>query len=190
MMLPNLAGRPFLNTRPVWLVTGAAGFLTVVLVILNIAFYVSSNRTLAPQIEERDQLQAEHDLLVAELEEKVAVLSKVPWKSLVARVNATNQILREHAFSWLTLLDDIERVMPYDVRIVQISPTVGSNQVNLSLTVVTKNRDAMLEFLENLIADPSFTRPTPSRERTPEESDAVGYQLALSVEYLSGGEQP
>ena len=188
MILPNLASKPFLNTRPVWLVTGVAGFLTLLLVVLNIVFYVSSNRTLAPQIDERDRLQAEHDVLVEELEDQVAVLAKVPWRSLLARVNATNLILREHDFSWLKLLDDIERVMPYDVRIVQIAPTVGTSQVNLNLTVVTKNRDAMLEFIENLIADPSFSRPTPSQERTPEESNEVGYMLALTVQYRAGEE--
>jgi Tfp pilus assembly protein PilN len=185
VILPNLASKPFLNTRPVWLVTILSGFLALVLVVLNIVFYMSSNRTLAPQIEERDRLQAQHDALVAEIEDQVEVLKKVPWRSLAARVNATNLILREHGFSWLKLLDDIERVMPYDVRIVQIAPSVGANQVNLSLTVVTKNRDAMLEFLENLIADPSFARPTPSRERTPEESDEIGYLLSLTVQYLA-----
>ena len=183
MIGPNLSSKPFLNTRPIWLVSCAAGFLAVVLIVLIVVFYVSSSRTLAPQIEQREGLQAQHDALVEEVQLHVAALEDVPWRSLAARVRSTNVILHEHGFSWIKLLDDIERVMPYDVRIVQIAPTVGSNQVNLNLTLVTKNREAMFEFLENLIADPSFARPVPIIEKWPEESEAIGYLLGMKVDY-------
>ena len=46
MIAPNLAARPFLNTRPVWLVTGLTGLLALVLIILNIGFYVRTNQTM------------------------------------------------------------------------------------------------------------------------------------------------
>jgi hypothetical protein len=48
---------------------------------------------------------------------------------------------------------------------------------------VARTRDAMLEFLENLVNDPNFSQPTPRREEGPEESDVPGYTLALSVRY-------
>jgi hypothetical protein len=38
----------------------------------------------------------------------------------------------------------------------------------------------LLELLDNLIADPSFSDPTPSAEVTPEES-GLGYVLTLTV---------
>ncbi len=184
-MTPNLASRPFLNTRPVWVVAAVAGLAALVLMVANVGFYVKSNRILRPQIEYRNQLLAEERALAADVTGQVKQLEEVPWKSLTARVNASNVILREHSFSWLRLLDDVERVMPYDVRIVTISPNVGPSDVELNLVVVSRTRDAMLEFLENLLDDPSFSQPTPRREETPEESDASGYALALSVRYLS-----
>ena len=69
-------------------------------------------------------------------------MRKGPWRSLAARVNAANAILREHAFSWLQMLNDIERVMPYDVRLTKIAPSVGSDGVALSIEVIARNRDA------------------------------------------------
>jgi hypothetical protein len=183
VITPNLASRPFLNTRPVWLVTAVAGVLALILVALNIGLFVRSNRTLAPMIEHRDRLAAQERALAAEVGGQIQDLDKVPWGSLAARVNGTNLILREHAFSWLTLLDDVERVMPYEVRILKVTPEVGPAAVTLHLVVVAQTRDAMLQFLENLVADPNFSQPTPRREEGPEESDLPGYSLALSVRY-------
>jgi Tfp pilus assembly protein PilN len=183
VIAPNLAGRPFLNTRPVWLVTGVAGLLALVLISLNIGLYFRSNRTLEPQIEYRSRLIAEERALAAEVGGLVETLDGVPWKSLGARVNATNQILREQSFSWLILLDDIARVMPYDVRVFKIAPDVGPASVTLNLMVVARTRDDMLEFLENLVNDPRFSQPTPRQEEGPEKADVAGYLLTLTVLY-------
>ena len=182
-MTPNLAARPFLNTRPVWLVAAAAGLLALALVVANVVFFVRTGRTLSPLIEHRDRLVVEERALSAKLSGLVAELAKVPWKSLGARVDATNVILREHNFSWLAMFDDVERVMPYDVRIVQVSPEVGPSEVDLNIRVVAKTRDAMIELLENLVTDPSFSRPTPRSETTPEQSQSGSYLMALSVRY-------
>jgi hypothetical protein len=190
VITPNLAARPFLNTRPVWLVAAAAGLLAALLVVANVVFFVRAGRTLSPLIEHRSRLAVEERALSARLSGLVAQLSKVPWKSLGARVNSTNVILREHNFSWLAMLDDVERVMPYDVRIVQISPDVGPTEVDLYLRVVAKTREAMIELLENLVSDPSFSRPTPQSEATPEQSQSGSYQMALSVRYHPQVVQP
>lgn len=183
MISPNLASRPFLNTRPVWLVTGAAAVLTVLLVILNVSFYIRSNRTLAPQLARYQQLRAEHQAMTTQVQTLVSELEKVPWRSLEGRVEATNVVLREWSFSWVRLLDDIERVVPREVRILKIGPSIGPEEVTLSLFIVARSRDAMIEFLTNLIDDPSFSKPIPIREGLPEESDLAGYELTLRVTY-------
>jgi hypothetical protein len=108
-MTPNLAARPFLNTRPVWLVAAAASLLALALIVANTAFFLRTGRTLSPLIEHRDRLVVEERALSAKLSGLVAQLAKVPWRSLGARVNATNAILREHNFSWLAMFDDVER---------------------------------------------------------------------------------
>lgn len=183
MIIPNLASRPFLNTRPVWIVTGAAAVLALTLIALNVLSYVHAGRVLEPQIEYRDQLVVQERALTAGLSGLVADLEKVPWKSLGARIEATNVILREHNFSWLGMLDDLERVMPYDVRILQVSPDVGPTGVDLHLRLVAKTREAMIEFLQNLVADPRFSGPTPRTETTPEQSESGSYNMSLSVRY-------
>jgi len=167
----------------VWLVTAVAGALTLILLAFNLRLFLVANRALVDETATRDALLERHLVLEASVRKDVEALERVPWRSLTRRVDATNLILREHAFSWLGMLDDIERVMPYDVRLTRISPSVGSDGAMLSLALIAHNRDAMLELLDNLIADPRFSDPTPSTESTPEEDSTAAYVMNLRVNY-------
>ncbi len=190
MITPNLATRPFLNTRPVWLVAAAAGLLALILIGFNLRLYLVANRHLDDETTMRDGLELRYSALATEVKADVDVLERVPWRSLKGRVDATNLILREHSFSWIEMLEDIERVMPYDLRLTRIAPTVGSDAVTLSLVAIARNRDVMLEFLDNLIADPRFENATPSSERTPEETELATYLLSMRVTYHPYEETP
>jgi len=183
MTTPNLALRPFLNTRPVWIVTGGSAFLALLFVVLNIFWWAASNRTLAGQLEHRDRLRAEKAALEAELRGQITEMEKVPWKSLAGRVTATNVVLREHGFSWSRLLDDIERIMPYDARLSKVSPGVSAEGFTLNMVLIARSRDALLELLDNLIRDPSFSQPVPTRENLPEDSATGEYEMTLRVNY-------
>lgn len=185
MIAPNLASKPRLNTRPVWLVVGAATFIAVVFAAVNISVWLKSSRSLEEQILLHQQLEAEHERLSLEVGEQAESLNKVPWRTLSARVNAVNTVIREHDFSWISLLDDIERVLPYDVRLTTISPRVDVDEVKLSFSAIGRTREALLDFLDALIDDPSFTEPTPRSEATPEES-GYGYVLDLTVVHHPG----
>ena len=190
MITPNLATRPFLNTRMVWLVAAVAGLAAVVLLAADLHLVLVANRALDDDTAKRDALLERHRVLEAEVRENVEALEKVPWRSLTRRVDATNLILREHAFSWLGMLDDIEQAMPYDVRLTRISPSVGADEVTLSMALIAHNREAMLQLLDNLVADPRFSDPTPSTESTPEENTAAAYLMMLRVNYHPMAEAP
>lgn len=180
MIAPNLATRPRLNTRPVWLVAGVTALLALVFAVVNISVWVSSSRTLEEQIVRQQELEAEFERLSTEVGERAESLNRVPWRSLTARVKAVNTVIREHEFSWIGMLDDIERVLPYDVRLTKITPAVEVDKVNLSLVAIGRTREALLDLLDAMIEDPSFSEPTPSSEITPEES-GIGYVLNLTV---------
>jgi Tfp pilus assembly protein PilN len=171
------------------LVTAVAGVLALVFAAANIQVWMSSNRALQEQLVMKEQLEIEHDRLAKEVGEQAEKLGQVPWRSLSARVNGVNTVIMEHSFSWLGLLNDIERVLPYDVRLTKISPKVDVDSITLSLMAVGRTRDALLDFLDRLIADPSFDEPTPQNEITPEES-GFGYVLNLTVAHRQAEEAP
>ncbi|MCU0303963.1 MAG: hypothetical protein MUC56_07895 [Thermoanaerobaculales bacterium] len=189
MIVPNLASRPHLNTRPVWILTGVAGALALIFSVVNLVVWLESSRALEEQIATQTELERRHEQLSAEVSEQAESLSRVPWRSLAARVSAVNGVIREHRFSWIGLLDDVERVLPIDVRLTKIFPKVEADRVNLSLTAVGRTREALLELLDNLIADPSFSEPTPQSEMTPEES-GLGWVLNLTVVHHPREEAP
>jgi Tfp pilus assembly protein PilN len=180
MIVPNLASHPHLNTRPVWLVIAVAAVLSLVFAVLNTQVWFKSNRELEEQILLLDQLKADSERLTLEVGRQAEDLNRVPWKSLAARVNAVNAVIQEHEFSWVGLLDDIERVLPYDVRLTNITPKVDGETVNLSLTAIGRTREALLDFFDTLIEDPSFSDPSPSSEITPEDS-GLGYVFQMTV---------
>lgn len=184
MNIPNLSSRPFLNTRPVWLLIVAAGTLAAILSAVNLNLWIVSNRGLEEQLARERTLAAEQAKLVGEMKADVTALDRVPWRNLDRRVEDINLVLREHAFSWLQLLDDVERVLPREVRIIRIIPTMGKEGVELGLDGVARDRDAFLDLLDNLIADPAFEAPRPRSEVMPEQSSSAGYEFTVSVKYL------
>ncbi len=190
MITPNLATRPFLNTRPVRLVAAVAGVLTLILLAFNLRLFLVANRTLVDESATLEALLEKHRSLEASARKDIEALDRVPWRSLTRRVDATNLILREHSFSWLGMLDDIERVMPYDVRLTRIAPSVGSDGAVLSLALIAHNREAMLELLDNLVANPRFSNPVPSGEETPEVNTTAAYGMTLRVNYHPIAEVP
>lgn len=187
MITPSLASRPFLNTRPVWVMTIAAGVIALILIALNLRFFLATNRAVEDEIATRDALEERYGELNSEARQEIAMLDRVPWRTLEARVNATNLVLQEHAFSWLQMLDDIEHVMPYDVRLTRIMPSVSPEGVMLAFEVVARNRDAMLNFIDNLVEDPRFDDPVLASEKTPEDSNTGTYVLNMRVQYLATG---
>ncbi len=188
MIVANLASKPRLNTRPVWILTGAAVLIGLVLTAVNIRLFLSSNQTLEEQIVRRDMLQIQRDALAGEFSAHAAVLEQVPWGSLGARVNLVNEVLEEHRFSWSDLLDHLSEVLPWQVRVVSVSPSLGDDGVTLALEAVSKDREGFLDLLDRMVDDPYFDDPLPSRESWPEGGKSSEYLFKMRVIYLPDGE--
>ena len=188
MIVANLASKPRLNTRPVWVLTWAAVLIGLVLTAVNTRLFLSSNQTLDEQIVRRDMLQLQRDALAGEFSGHAAVLEKVPWQNLGARIQLVNEVLAEHRFSWSDLLDRLAEVLPWQVRVVSVSPLLGDEEVTLVLEAVSKDRDGFLELLDRMVTDPYFDDPRPSRETWPEGGQSSEYLFSMRVLYLPEGE--
>lgn len=188
MIVANLASKPRLNTRPVWIVTGVAVLIGLVLAAVNVRLFLTSNQTLEEQIVRRDMLQIQRNELRREFSGHAAVLERVPWKSLGARIELVNEVLEEHRFSWSDLLDHLAEVLPWQVRIVSVSPSVGKEGVTLGLEAVSKDREGFLNLLDRMVADPYFDDPLPSREDWPEGGQSSEYVFSMRVLFLPEGE--
>ena len=73
-----------------------------------------------------------------------------------------NALLLRKGISWTRIFADLEKVLPYNVRVIQIHPTVDSlNQVSLDMQFGAESPAPVIELLKTM-AD---SRLSPTRNR-------------------------
>lgn len=188
MLRPNLSRQPFLDTRPVWL-TG----LILVLITLGLTLLAASEalgvRAREQQLSERmTELQRRRDELAVDVERVNRELAGVQWRRLDLETAALERIVVQRLLVWSELLADLERLMPWDVRLVAIEPAVSERgEVQVSLRGVAAGRQGWLTLLERLFSDPRFSDPLPASEESPSAGNPQGYRFQLKARYWPEG---
>lgn len=190
MLRPNLSRKPFLDTRPVWL-TGVA----LLLATLGLTA-LTTTEVLGVRAQEQEmsvrlaELQQHRDELVREVEDINRTLARVEWRRLGLEASALDQIVVQRLLVWSELLADLERLMPWDVRLVSIEPSVTERrEVQITMRGVAAGRQSWLTLLERLFADPRFSDPIPASEETPSAGNPQGYRFQLRVRYWPEGQR-
>jgi Tfp pilus assembly protein PilN len=177
----NLASRPYRDYKPVYAVVVATSLLIAFLMLNNVDTYyryVSETQTTRSKIAQLDaETQSEHRRAAT----ADAQLRNVDVVALDSETKFINARLAERAFSWSELLDRLERVLPADVRIRNITPTFQkTGLVHLELTCEAKKPDGMLQTLNGLVGDKNFADPFPHNEAT---VTADTYSFTIGVDY-------
>jgi hypothetical protein len=188
MLRPNLAAEPFLDSRPVI----AAGAMLALVAIAATAFSiveVISAHGQETQIAERvRQLDTHRDTLSREVVTLDRKLAATPWKKLKVETASMSEIVVKHRPLWGSLFTDLERVLPWDIRLVSIVPQTGpTGEVTIGLTGVAAGRAGWLKLLGRLFTDPHFSDPLPQSEETASAQNGVGFRFDLRVRYWPEG---
>lgn len=177
----NLASRPYRDYRPVYAVVVAMSLITAFLMLNNVETYyrytrdTHSTRTKIASIEAQTQQERERERTVQQRTKGLDL------GRLGAQTTFVNAKLAERAFSWSTLLDELESVLSDDVRLVSVAPTFGDNGIQLSLDFVSKSANGMIKTVNRMNADPQFLHPFPSSQSAIEGG---GYSFSLTVQYV------
>ena len=95
-----------------------------------------------------------------------------------------NALLYRKGISWTRIFADLEKVVPYNVRIMAIRPSMtGQNQVSLDMTVGSETPVAVIELLKNLEGSPSFGAVYSHSLLPPTQTDKL-YRCRVSVNYV------
>lgn len=188
MRSPNLAHTRFVNSRPLVVAAVALAGLALIATAVSTAQYVRARRAerelsarLAPLEKQREELIGSVDAVNREL-------AKTSWSVLATETAGLEKVLEQRELSWTRLLGDVESVLPWDVRLVSIGPSLGpKGEVNLSLSGVSTGRQAFLDLLARLFSDSRFSDPTPRSEEAPSATNAVGYRFQVMVRYWPEG---
>lgn len=160
----NLASRPFRDYRPVWTAVAAMGLVSVVLVLYNAhtayRYFVNTKTTRS----EIDRLQRETAAEKRRTEALQTEVRQVDRKRLNNQSEFINAQIAERAFSWSSLLDHLERVVPKDVRLLNLNPSVTKEGTQLQMTCLAKSSNGLVEMLRRMQSDPHFIGPFPRSE--------------------------
>jgi len=177
----NLAARPYRDYRPVYAVVVILSLLTAFLMLNNVETYyryqndTSSTTTKIGKIESQTQ-QEHHRKEIAEQK-----LQALDLPGLDAQTRFVNAKLAERAFSWSALLDELESVLPQDVRLISVAPGFnGDGTISLGLTFAAKGPNGMIATINRMHSDPQFANPFPGAETRNEDGS---FAFNLTVQY-------
>ena len=103
--------------------------------------------------------------------------------SVLDRSVLFNTLIRRKAVSWTRIFEDLEKVLPHDVRIIAIRPQLNAkNQLSLDMTVASLAPDPVTNFMLRLEGSEMFGYETVSAETPPTQNDPY-YRYRLTVTY-------
>jgi len=185
MRIPiNLSSEPFRHDRPVLL---ASGICAVVLggLLGVMIFLVTTNRGQAGNTRGQvDRLTTQLRTMAAEQAQLDATLRQPANAFVLERSALLNTLVERKAISWTKIFADLEGVLPYNVRIIQVRlPQINSqNQVLLDMVVGAQSPDPVITFLKQLQASPLFGPATVHSSLPPTQNDPL-YKYRVSVDY-------
>lgn len=180
----NLATEPFRRDRPVLAASAAAALLLVLLLgFQGITIYSERGQAADTRVT-INLLSKRLHTIAAEQGKLNATLSKPENAEVLERSLFLNTLIDRKAISWTKIFADLEKVMPYNVRLVSVRlPEVDSdNQVLLDMVVGSKEVQPVLDLLKKLEESPQFGPTSVLNSIPPSQTDPY-FRYHVSVSY-------
>ena len=136
----NLASQPFRRDRAVLAASGVLGVLLIALLVFLLSLNSLESGQVAETRQEIARLESRLHAVSTEQARQDAILRQPENAEVLERSLFLNALLYRKGISWTRIFADLEKVVPYNVRIMAIRPSVaGPNQVSLDMTVGSDN---------------------------------------------------
>ena len=189
MRIPiNLASQPFRRDRAMIVASAAVALLLVVALGALIALAVADHNQMGDvrheiarlnqSIRDATKTQAEYD----------GILRQPANAEVLERSVFINSLLYRKGISWTRLLADLEKVMPPDVRVLNVRPYItgrnitGQNQVTLDLMVGAQTGDAITPLYTAMESSPLFGGVFQISYQPPSQAEPL-YRYRFTVNY-------
>ena len=180
----NLASEPFERTRPMLVASAVAAVLLVILLAVLVVLSVSERGQAAELRQTMARLEARRRSLDAEQVRLEAVLRQPENAEVLARSQFLNSLLYAKGISWTRLFDDLEKVMPYNVRLISIRPQAGGqNEIQLDMVVGAESAEPVVQLLTRLENSPVFGATLIHNRWPPTQSEPL-LRYRVSVNYV------
>ncbi len=180
----NLASEPFQRDRPVLVSLGTVAVLATLLLAYQVTSIISERGQASDTRRSINRLNAQLQTVGAQQAKLNATLRLPDNAEVLERSLFLNTLIERKAISWTKIFADLEKVMPYNVRLVSVRlPEVDSdNAVLLDMFVGAKEVPPVLEFLKRLEASPQFGPTSVLNSAPPSQTDPF-FRYHVSVRY-------
>jgi hypothetical protein len=180
----NLASEPFRRDRPLLVGSAALAVVLGLVLIYQLVAIVSERHQAADIRIAIEQQNAKLRAIAAQQATLNARLRRPENAEVLERSLFLNTLIERKAISWTKIFADLEKVMPYNVRLVSVRlPEVDTNnQVLLDMVVGAKDVPPILELLKRLEGSPQFGPTSVQSSAPPSQTDPL-YRYHVTVSY-------
>ena len=179
----NLASQPFRRDRPILvasiataaLMVGVLGML-ILLISVESGEGIETEQAIAETQTQLGTVSAEENSLQGELlrPENAAVLERSIF---------LNSLLLRKGISWTLIFQDLEEVLPYNVKLIQVRPQVNPwNEIQLEMVVAAQATGPVIEMLKAMEGSDLFSSTSVSVALPPTDSEPL-YRYRVGVNY-------
>lgn len=176
MLRTNLSTRPFYNERVVSVAVGVFAGIVVLLSAFNVTDLsrLTSERQRLQEVAARDLAEA------AAIRQRAAGADQAAGRpalvQLAVATRQANDLIDQRAFSWTAFFGVIERTLPRDVRLVEVSPRVDQGTLRVTMAVIARDLGDLGTFIGALGAAGAF-REVAARDQQSNDDGTVGASI-------------
>ncbi|HWB96473.1 MAG TPA: hypothetical protein VG672_07215 [Bryobacteraceae bacterium] len=184
MRIPiNLASQPFRRDRPMLIASSAVAVLLAGLLAILISLSVTERGQLADTRKDIEQRQARLRTLTTEQSRLETILRRPENAEVLERSIFLNKLLYRKGISWTRIFADLEKVVPFNVRIISIRPSANSqNQISLDMLVGAESPQPVIQFVKALEDSPLFGEANLSISMPPSQTEPL-WRCRVSANY-------
>jgi Tfp pilus assembly protein PilN len=180
----NLASEPFQKTRPILVASAGVALVLTALLGLLISLSVSESGQAAELRVTIARLQTQLRRVDSDRARMEAVLRQPQNAEVLERSLFLNSLLYAKGISWTRLFEDLEKVVPYNVRLISIRPqAAGQNEILLDMVVGAESAEPVVQMLTRLEASPVFGATLIHNRWPPTQSEPL-LRYRVSVKYV------
>jgi type IV pilus assembly protein PilN len=179
----NLASEPFQKNRPILVASVALALILAVTLGLQINSIVSERSAASESRQENDRIERQLAGLNNEVARLEARLRQPENAAVFERSQFINLLLQRKGISWTRMFDDLEKVMPHNVRLIAVRPSVtADNMVQLDMVVGAQAPEPVIELLKSLEGSSLFGATALLSSQPPTQQDPL-HRYRVSVNY-------
>jgi type IV pilus assembly protein PilN len=179
----NLASQPFRRDRALIAASLAVSAFLMATLVLFVYLAMLDRAQLAGVRHDIARLHRQVAALATEQGRFDGVLRKPENASVLERSVFLNYLIYHKAISWSHIFGDLEKTVPYNVKIISLRPSINAqNQVVLDMNAGAESAQALIDFLKSLESSSVFSQVYSKTIQQPTQAEPL-YRCHVTVDY-------